>query len=269
MAAPIRVIRNLNLDHLHGASSDQDDLHFILSYDHPRQWHDEWRVGRRERTVVPAAGAIHNGMNVPFQFDEMVAPAGLCAGFLFRARDSNGTPPADRNRSHGEIPGGGLADQTQLQQRLLQALTGRRIQDLVRKNKADPRFLQTLQSDPKRQEEIEKLLRSLIENHPGLPVRWDRNDPMVRQLESLYKDWGGNEGTRPPGFDHDLWKKMENTAKVPNTTGSTGGSRIRTPRSQAPINHRRQCSASRPAASVESNGRILLRHHKAMESTNE
>ena len=30
---PVRLIRNLNLDHLHRESSDQDDHHFILSYD--------------------------------------------------------------------------------------------------------------------------------------------------------------------------------------------------------------------------------------------
>ncbi len=147
-------------------------------------------------------------------FRLLVCALAFCSG----ARDSNGTPPADRNRSHGEIPGGGLADQAQLQQRLLQARLAAEFQGLVGKNKADPRFLQSLQADPKRQEEIEKLLRSIMENHPGLAGKVDRSDPTVRQLESLYKDWGGKEGTRPPGFDHDLWKKMENTAKAPNTS---------------------------------------------------
>ena len=134
--------------------------------------------------------------------------AALIVVLLGQPAVSGQNPDQARQQSHGKIPGAGLADHAQLQERLRRARLASDFHDLVQQSRADSRFLEQLQKNPERQKEIEALLRAVLKDHPAL------EESRARQLEGLLRDWGGKNGMPPQGLDPGLWKQLEESAKA-------------------------------------------------------
>jgi hypothetical protein len=81
-----------------------------------------------------------------------------------------------------------MVDRSQLANRLTEARLAAELDDFVRKSRTDPRFLRDLQRNPERIDEIQTMIREIMEKQHGSLGQLKPDDPLVKRLQRIVPD---------------------------------------------------------------------------------